>query len=287
MLLIPMLLGVAVGLILGLTGAGGSILAVPLLMWGLGWTLPEAVPVALLSVSLAAAFGTALAWPSGVVRYRAAMVISGASLLTAPVGLLASGILPLSLLSLLFALSLSIVALRLLILAQARPEETRAVRAATPPREDGGNDQRVLCKVRPETGRLRWTRPCFLAMTGSGLFTGFFSGLLGVGGGFIIVPALRAFSDLSFHAAVGTSLMAVAITSLYTVSVALATGKALPWAVALPFMAGTLAGMLVGRRLAPRITGPRLQSGFSLLMLAIAVAMIVQALFGNAVSLPE
>ena len=45
-------LGVLVGLVLGLTGAGGSIFAVPLLMWGLEWTLPQAAPVALLAVCI-------------------------------------------------------------------------------------------------------------------------------------------------------------------------------------------------------------------------------------------
>ena len=68
------LLGIAVGLILGLTGAGGSVLAVPLLMAGLGWSLPQAVPVALLAVAAAAALGAWLAWRQSYLRYRAALL---------------------------------------------------------------------------------------------------------------------------------------------------------------------------------------------------------------------
>ena len=74
------LLGAIVGLVLGLTGAGGSIFAVPLLMWGLGWTLPQATPVALLAVCAGASFGTITAWDVELVRYRAAMLMAATSL---------------------------------------------------------------------------------------------------------------------------------------------------------------------------------------------------------------
>jgi len=57
-----LLLGLAIGAVLGLTGAGGSIFAVPLLMWGLHWSLPQATPVALLAVSASALIGTLAAW---------------------------------------------------------------------------------------------------------------------------------------------------------------------------------------------------------------------------------
>ena len=80
-------LGILVGLVLGLTGAGGSVLAVPLLIWGMGWSLPQAIPTALIAVALAAFVGTATAWPQGIVRYRAAITMASTSILTAPLGL--------------------------------------------------------------------------------------------------------------------------------------------------------------------------------------------------------
>lgn len=81
--LLPAVLGMVAGLVLGLTGAGGSILALPLLMFGLGWTLPQAAPVALLAVSAAATFGTVVAWDVRFVRYRAALLMSAAGAVAA------------------------------------------------------------------------------------------------------------------------------------------------------------------------------------------------------------
>lgn len=278
-MLLPLGPGLIVGLILGLTGAGGSIFAVPLLMWVMGWTLPQAVPVALLAVAVSATFGTLQAWPTGQVRYRAAMVIAFSGLLTAPLGLFAAEWLPVALLSVLFSAVILLAAVRLLLRTYQTPSSsTQALTADSRPNEVPAPHE-PLCQVRPETGRLRWTRPCTLAMTASGLSTGFLSGLLGVGGGFIIVPAIQAVSNLSFHAATATSLMAIALTSAWTVLMALLAGKTLPWLVALPFIAATLAGMLVGRRLAPRLSGKRLQTTFALLMMAVSFGMLSHALF--------
>ena len=268
------ILGVAAGLVLGLTGAGGSALAVPLLMSGLGWTLPQAAPVALLAVSASATLGTLTAWPQKIVRYRAALVMSATGMLTAPLGLNAARHLPIDLLTSLFAVLLSLIAFRLWRQAFTQPEETRIVRAAV--RGAAISNKTPLCEVNPATGRLRWTGPCAVAIVSSGAGTGFLSGLLGVGGGFLIVPALRLFTNLPFHSAVATSLMTIALTSAGTTGIALLQGHDMPWQVALPFMGGALTGMLAGRLLAPRLAGPRLQQGFALLMLLTAAGMILK-----------
>src|SRR5690242_5540384 len=108
------ILGVIVGAVLGLTGAGGSILAVPLLMFGLGWTLPQAAPVALLAVCASATFGTIVAWDVTHVRYRAAALMGVVALFTAPLGVTTASLLPLPLLTGLFALVLGYVGVRML-----------------------------------------------------------------------------------------------------------------------------------------------------------------------------
>lgn len=272
-------LGITVGLVLGLTGAGGSVLAVPLLMWGMGWTLPQAAPVALLAVSISATAGTITAWKQGIVRYRAALVMFATGMLTAPLGLLAAGHLPLSLLNLTFAGILLVIAIRMLRQAQQQPGETRVVRAAVP--ASGEDPPGPVCTVKDD-GRLLWTRPCALTIVASGAGTGFLSGLLGVGGGFVIVPALRAFTALPFHSAVATSLMTIALTSAGTVAMVAASGRDLPWAIALPFMAGALAGMLGGRVIAPRIAGPRLQQGFAVVVILVAGGLAVKTALNGA-----
>lgn len=270
-------LGALTGLVLGLTGAGGSILAVPLLMFGLGWTLPQAAPVALLAVSAAAAFGTLVAWDVAYVRYRAALLMSVAGAVLAPLGLLAASRLPEAVLLLLFAAAMTVVGVRLLRQARQQPEETRIVRAAVA--GDGASAGGPVCRLN-EHGRLQWTGACLRRMATVGGVTGFLSGLLGVGGGFVIVPSLRAWTELSMHSAIATSLMAIALTSGATALSAAFIGPGYDWAAALPFVLGALAGMVVGRMLAPRIAGPRLQSGFALLMLFIAMGLLFKAVAG-------
>ncbi|MGH8446357.1 MAG: sulfite exporter TauE/SafE family protein [Solimonas sp.] len=270
-----LLLGFFTGLVLGLTGAGGSVLAVPLLMWGLGWSLPQATPVALLAVCAAAAFGTAVAWDVSYIRYRAAVLMAAASLLTAPLGLWLAQRLPHDSLVALFAALLVGVALRNWRQAQRAPQEAAIVRAAVA--GDGSPAAGPICRLDRRTGRLIWTWPCRSLIGATGAATGFLSGLLGVGGGFVIVPSLRAWSELSVHSAIATSLMAIALVSAITVLMSLAQGHALPWQIAAPFVTGALGGMLAGRRLAPRIAGPRLQQGFAALMIVVAFGMAAQA----------
>jgi len=268
-------LGIVVGLVLGLTGAGGSVFAVPLLMFGLGWTLTQAAPVALIAVCAAAAFGTVAAWDAAYVRYRAATVMALAGFITAPLGLKLAVLVPEAWLAFLFAVLLVVVGLRMVIQARRRPDETQVVRATVA--GDGGAAGGPICRADPLTGRLIWTGRCALVISSIGAVTGFLSGLLGVGGGFVIVPSLRGTTTLSVHSAVATSLMAIALTSAGTVLATLAMGRPLPWAVALPFVLGSLAGMLAGRRIAPRIVGPALQQGFAAMMLAAACLLVFRA----------
>lgn len=274
-----LLLGLAIGAVLGLTGAGGSIFAVPLLMWGLHWSLPQATPVALLAVSASALIGTLAAWDVSYIRYRAALLMAGCGWFTAPLGIQLAHSLPVSLLNLLFAVVLTIVALRMLRQAIRKPEEANVVRATVA--GDGEPAAGPCCRLDPLTGRIQWTWRCAVTIASGGGATGFLAGLIGVGGGFVIVPLLRATTELSMHSAVATSLMVIALTSAGTVvSAILMQGIELPWGIALPFIAGTVAGMLGGRQLAPRIAGVRLQQLFALLMLIVAVGMAFHALSG-------
>lgn len=270
-----LLLGLVVGLVLGLTGAGGSILAVPLLMAGLGWTLPQAAPVALLAVCAAASFGTIAAWDVTYVRYRAAMLMALAGFFTAPLGLLAAAALPVNVLTAVFAAVLAIVAVRMLRQAWSAPAEAAIVRASVA--GDAGRSQGAWVRLNAG-GRIIWTRSAAGIVGLVGAVTGFLSGLLGVGGGFVIVPALRVLSELSMHSAIATSLMAIALTSAGTVIAALVLGVEISPLAALPFVLGALAGMLAGRKLAPRIAGPKLQQGFALVMLTVALGLGARAL---------
>ncbi len=268
--MIAIILGTLTGLVMGLSGAGGAVLAIPALMWGLNWPLNQAAPVALLAVCAAAAFGTWMSWDVRFVRYRAASLMAAAGLLAAPLGLQLSILLPASILEAVFATVLLLAALR--FFTQKDQGEAQLV-----PGHKGDDDPGRSCGLDPLTGRIHWTPRCILAIGGGGLLTGFLAGLLGVGGGFVIVPALRMLTPLSMHSAIATALMAIALTSAGTIALALLQGRSLPLLIALPFVLGTGLGMLIGRRLAPRIPALLLQRGFAGLMLLVCLMMASRA----------
>lgn len=261
-----LLTGIVVGLALGLTGAGGSILAVPLLVWSLGWSLQQAAPVALLAVCASAFLGTAIAWDVSLIRYRLATLMAFAGVIIAPLGLMAAAALPQNLLSALLAGVMAISAARMW-------RQSQPLQAANTP-----VGRQNWCSLNPDTGRIIWNRTAVLTVTGVGALAGFLAGLLGASGGVIMVPGLRSFSALSMHSAVATTLMAIALISACTVGLSLLHGSELPWRVALPFVAGAAAGMLAGRRIAPAVAGRRLQQGFAALVLLAGVGMALRAI---------
>jgi uncharacterized membrane protein YfcA len=114
-----------------------------------------------------------------------------------------------------------------------------------------------------------------MAMAGN--LAGFLSGLLGVGGGFIIVPALQKVTDLHMQSIMPTSLAVIALVSLVGVISAMAM-RGMDWAIALPFAFGAAAGMLLVSAFAKRFTGPRLQQGFAILAATVATGMGIKAI---------
>jgi len=274
------LLGTIVGAVLGLTGAGGSILAVPLLMAALDWTLPQAAPVALLAVCASATFGTIVAWDVTHVRYRAAALMGITALFTAPLGVTTASLLPLPVLTGVFAGVLAVVAVRMLLQARRAPGEAAVVRATVS--GDGSTPGGRWIRL-GENGRIIWNETTLALVAAIGGAAGFLAGMLGVGGGFVIVPALRATSTLSMHSAVATSLLAIALITAVAAASATVQGVPIAWSAAAPFVLGALAGMFAGRKLAPRIAGPRLQQGFAVIMLLVATGLSVKAalMFGD------
>lgn len=268
-MVVSLLLGLVVGVILALTGAGGGILAVPLLVFGTSIGMAQAGPIGLLAVGMAAALGAILGLRAGIVRYRAALLIAGAGMLLSPLGLWLAQRVDNRWLSVLFAATLLYVASKTLRQALAPVEAAAAVAARR---------TAVDCVRDVDSGRFIWTRPCARSLTLSGMVAGLLSGLLGVGGGFVMVPALQRYTDLAMQSVVATSLAVIALVSLSGV-VASAIGGGMAWHIALPFSAGALAGMLAGRAVAARLAGAKLQIGFAAVSALVGFAMIAKALF--------
>lgn len=260
-----LMLGAVVGLILALTGAGGGILAVPLLVFCLHLPIAQAAPVGLIAVGLASGLGAVLGLREGIVRYRAAALIGFTGMALAPLGLRLAREVPNGPLTIVFAVVLAYVALRMLRLSM-QPEPVVDAKSTHWP-----------CVVSPQVGRLRWTLPCARLLAATGAASGLLSGLLGVGGGFVIVPSLTRFTNLAPRSILATSLAVIALVSLGGVGAA-AMQRSIAWDVALPFAAGSMAAQLVGRRIATRIAGVRLQQTFAVTSCVVSLLMLLKGL---------
>jgi len=258
-------LGALVGLLLALTGAGGGILAVPLLVFALHLGLAQAAPIGLLAVGLAAAMSASLGLRDGIVRYRAALLMGGLAMALAPLGVVAAQRVPNTPLTIAFAAVLALSAWRMW---------QRAHRALRPP-ADAPAHATLPCVLDARDGRLVWTRPCAQALAFTGAFAGILSGMLGVGGGFVIVPALTRFTELSARSIVATSLAVIALASIGGVGAAAWKG-AIAWDIALPFAIGSVLASLLARMIASRVAGPRLQQGFALVSMGVAMLLLVR-----------
>jgi uncharacterized membrane protein YfcA len=179
-----------------------------------------------------------------------------AGMLTAPLGVLLAQHLPNRPLMGAFALVLMFSAWRML------------KRPALPDVQPDG----VPCQVSLVDHRLTWTLPCARALTGTGLLSGLMSGLLGVGGGFVIIPALTRYTDLNPRSIQRTSLAVIALVSLSGVTAAAIKGS-LPWDIARPFALGAMLALLAGQALAGKLDDKRLQQAFAWLTLAVALLM--------------
>jgi len=263
--LTPLLLGSSIGLVLAFTGAGGGVLAVPLLVFGLGLPLPQAAPIALLAVGGAAALGAVLGLRDGIVRYRAAALIGGVAMVLAPAGVVLAHQLPARPLLVAFAAVLALTAWRM------SGWGAGAGMATTPA------PHRPPCRLKAEDGRLRWTPACALALGATGAISGLLTGLLGVGGGFVIVPALTRATDVDAGGIAATSLAVITLASLSGVLAATGHG-AMDLSVDVPFVAGAVLALALGRVIARRLPARHLRQAFAGVCLVVAALMLARAL---------
>jgi uncharacterized protein len=260
------LLGLAIGLLMGITGAGGGVLAVPALVFGLALTMQQAAPIAMVGVSLAAWVGAIEGLRRGVVRWRAAIVIALAAWPFTAIGVAIAQRLP--------DLTLRVVFIGVLAFVAWRQLASRA------PRDDAENlDVRShVAALDPETGRFVWNRRAVAGFCGIGAVMGFMSGLLGVSGGFVLVPLLMRFTPLPASMLVGTSLLVGAMVTAFGAVVSVAQGALLPWPATAWFAASLIAGMVAGRLVAHRLPDAWTKRAFVSLVIAVALAMAVDVL---------
>lgn len=267
-MLISLFFGFLVGATMGLTGSGGGILGVPVLVFGMGWSMQQAAPVALAAVVVGSAIGSIEGLRRKLVRYKAATLIAAAGAATIPFGVSAAHVLPSTWLSAMFAVLLLIVAFRLF--SSASYGNSGTVEPQSGFRWSGHID--------PQTGRFVWNWPTAILLASIGAVTGFLTGMLGVGGGFLIVPMLRKFTDMSLHGIVATTLLVTGLLGVAAAINAVLHGVQVPVADAAAFAGATGAGMLAGRRLAGRLSGAQIQRGFAAVLVVVAFLLAGRSL---------
>lgn len=253
------LIGLVVGLSLGLVGAGGSILTVPALIYGLGVPVREAIPAALVLVGSIAANGALHHHKGGTVRLDIAIRFGLAGVIGALAGARLSELVSPRALMILFALVMLAAAVSLA-------------------RRDSGRKREVADTIIPQK-TIGWGR-----LLAAGLAVGLMTGFFGVGGGFVIVPALALIVGLPTRQAVATSLVVIVINCIAALAGHLTIGFDISPAliqIVVIFAAGGAAGSFAGARLAGRWPEATLSRIFATIVAAVAIYLLVRNLSGS------
>ena len=237
----------AIGVSLGLLGSGGSILTVPILVYGLGQPEKVAITGSLAIVGGIGLAGALAAARRGLVEGRAVVLLALPGMAGTALGARLGGLVPGTVQLAVFAVVMFVAALFLL----------------RPPAPNGGGE-------RPR-------RSAHLAL--DGFLVGTLTGFVGVGGGFLIVPVLVLLARLPPERAVGTSLAIIAANSAMgfwrSHAVLTATGQSVDLRVIGIFIALGIAGTWAGRRLGRRWSPARFRRAFAVFLLLVAVAILV------------
>ena len=257
-------LGFLIGLSLGALGGGGSILAVPALVYAAGQTPKHATTTSLVLVAVTAVIGMVPHWRAGRVRFAAGAIFGlagiGGSLLGSHWNKAANP----DVLLLAFSGLMLVAAYGMWrrVTGAPKTEMLRSVGAAAAPTATP-----TAVRIDPMT-----TFKVIVAGTVVGFLTGFF----GVGGGFVIVPALVLALGFSMPEAIGTSLLVITINSAVALTTRLQAG-AIEWATVIPFTIASLLGVIVGSRLASTRDSSSLQRWFVGLLVVVAVYTAVRS----------
>jgi uncharacterized membrane protein YfcA len=244
-LILALAAGAVIGLALGALGGGGSVLAVPALIYLLGFSPVGATTASLVIVTLTSVTAMVAHARDGNVRWRMGLLFAAAGIGPAMAGGALADRIPEAVLTAAFGVVAGVAAVRML-------------------------------RTRPVADGAVTVRPGRAAATGAGL--GAVTGVLGVGGGFLAVPALVGVLGMRMRNAVGTSLLVITVNSLAALSMRAGTLEGLDWAIVGPFVGAAILGAWDGKRLATKVSGHTLQRIFAMVLLAVAAFMLIDAL---------
>lgn len=244
-------LGALIGLLMGAFGGGGSLIAIPLLVYVVGQDVRAAQATSLVIVIVAAIAGLLTAARADEVRWRAGITFGLAAGVSAVAGSLLNRALDPDLLLLLFS--------PLMVAGAAAMVSERARRPAEfTPWRYGVDANRVV------------------RMIGIGLAVGWIIGLFGVGGGFVIVPVLVLVLRFETNAAIGTSLLVVVMGATFALGDRIAAGD-VEWDIAVPFAVAAALGAYAGRRIAEQVANETLRRAFAAVIVITAAYTAVRS----------
>jgi uncharacterized protein len=275
LVLLGLVLAAIVGLALGLLGGGGSILTVPIFAYVLGYGAKQAIAMGLAVVGTTSLVGALRHWQAGNVNLRVALsfgaVAMAGTYLGARLAVFVSGAVQL----VLFA-SVMLVAAAFMFRSDKSNREKRSVRVfpargtAQVPRRDGAAAAGAVEPLVVSAAALP-----FGLLAAVGLGVGLLTGLVGVGGGFLIVPALVLLAHIPMKEAVGTSLLVIAMNA--------ATGFAgylgqveIDWTSMILFATVASAGIFAGAHLVRLVTQEALRRGFAGFLVAMGLFILYQ-----------
>ncbi len=245
-LILGLVLSGLIGLSLGLIGGGGSIITVPVLVYVLGVEAHDAVGMSLAVVGATSSVGAGLNYRRGNLQLKTGLTFGAAGVVGAFVGSPLTRLLSPCVLMMTFAMLMLVVAV-LMLRRKSNDVEVES-------------DEQVLSV---------WK--ALSAGFGVGVLTGF----LGVGGGFLIVPALVMFGGLGMKDAIGTSLFVIFLNCVAGF-VGHASQNNFDWSLTAKVTSLAVAGTIIGTLLSHRVTANKLQKGFAVFVLAIAVFLMVK-----------
>ena len=243
MIAIVLFLSLGIGLVMGLLGGGGSVLAVPLLKYVAGLGAKEALATQLLVVGTTAAVATVQHARRGNIALRTGAIFAGTAMLGAYGGGLTAGWFSGGTLLLLFAAMMLITSV---MMFRGRGE------------------------LQPREGRI----PVVIVVI-EGLAVGFFTGMVGAGGGFMIVPVLVLLGGMPMHRAVGTSLMIITLKS-YAAFFGYMNHVQVDYTLAMYVTVSAVIGTLVGANFTHRVKAQNLRRGFAWFVLVMAGFVLSQ-----------
>jgi uncharacterized membrane protein YfcA len=249
MSLLGLLLGLLIGLSLGLLGGGGSILTVPILVYVLHYGVKPAIPMSLAVVGATSAVGAVVHARGGTINLRAALAFG-------PIGMAGSFLG--SRLATHFSAEAQLILFAIVMLLAAGFMLRGSFRKAQP-------------STRAES---RLAHPALVALIGAAV--GLLTGILGVGGGFLIVPALVLLAGVPMREAVGTSLLVIALTS--TAGVVGYLGQvSIDWGEVALFTLVACAGVLMGASLVRYVPQTALRRAFAVFLVIVGAFILLRA----------